>query len=244
MVFYRGDIKSISAINNLHKEYVICSGQNCNNFKSLIYAGGMSLGRINFLADLIGFTKANPPFLYLGAPIFVGRPKPMYFMFVVDKSKLRLASWKANLLSMTGRLQLIKYVVQSMMVHYIFVYNWPNSLIKQITSWMHNFIWSGNMDQKKIFTVVWKNCCKSLKDGGLGLRSLNAINSATNLNLFWQFVKGGLCWTDLLASRVKRGNGMISHHMKSSIWTSVKDCYQTVLDNTKWLIGDGAHVNF
>ncbi|XP_058761335.1 uncharacterized protein LOC131634725 [Vicia villosa] len=103
----KGDHKSLNSIANLLKEYANCSGQFGNNTKSLIYAGGMSLERFKTLADLIGFTMANPPFVYLGALIFVGRPKPVHFLFVADKIKIRLAGWKASLLSMASRLQLV-----------------------------------------------------------------------------------------------------------------------------------------
>ncbi|XP_058751102.1 uncharacterized protein LOC131624142 [Vicia villosa] len=179
-----GDHKSLNAIDMLLKEYASCSGKFCNNAKSLIYAGGMSLVRLKSLADLIGFSMANPPFVYLRAPIFVGRPKPIYFLYVADKIKLRLASWKSKLLTMAGRLQLVKSVIQSTVVHFISIYNWPGALTKQLTTWIRNFIWSGSLEKKKMVTVAWKHCCR-LKDGGLGLKSLEVLNLAANLHLCW-----------------------------------------------------------
>ncbi|XP_058742694.1 uncharacterized protein LOC131615239 [Vicia villosa] len=244
MIFCRGDIKSITAIAKLLNDYASCSGQICNTSKSLIYAGGMTQTRFKFLADLIGFKMAFPPFLYLGAPIFIGRAKPTYFLFVVDRIKLKLASWKSSLLSIAGRLQLVKAVIQSMVLHSIAIYNWPGSLIKKITSWMRNFIWSGDMEKKKLVTVAWKHCCNRVKEGGLGLRSLADINSASNLLLCWNFVEGKQCWSSLLASRVKRGNNFISYHIKSSIWSSIKDSHKHVMENSKWILGDGSKINF
>lgn len=70
MIFCRGDHKSSTAIANLLKDYVLCFGKNCNRSKSLIHAGGMTIGRHKALVDLIGLTMANPPFVYLGALIF------------------------------------------------------------------------------------------------------------------------------------------------------------------------------
>lgn len=50
IIFYRGDIKSLTTIAELLKEYGDCYSQLCNSIKSLIYAGGMSNARhINWL---------------------------------------------------------------------------------------------------------------------------------------------------------------------------------------------------
>lgn len=71
----------------------------------------MSVERHKALAALIGFAMVMPPFVYLGSPILVGRPKSCYFLFIADKIKMILANWKAFLLSMARRLQLIKSVI-------------------------------------------------------------------------------------------------------------------------------------
>lgn len=104
MIFCRGDQNYIKYIANLLKKYASFSSQVCNIAKSIIYAGGMSMDRHKALADLLGFTMVNPSFLYLGVPIFVGSPKAHYFSFVANRIKIKLAHWKACLLSMGGRL--------------------------------------------------------------------------------------------------------------------------------------------
>lgn len=44
---------------------------------------------------------------------------------------------------------------------------------------MRNFIWDGNLEKKKVVIVAWKTCYKSLKEGGLGLKSLKTFNEAS-----------------------------------------------------------------
>lgn len=78
MIFCRGDSKSLLAIDKLLKDYASCPRQFCNNLKSLIYAGGISFNRHKRLTYLIGFNMASPPLTYLGAPIFIGRPKVIH----------------------------------------------------------------------------------------------------------------------------------------------------------------------
>lgn len=107
MIFCRGNVKSLTTISNLLKDNASCSGQICNPIKSIIYAEGMSQERHNSLASIIGFSIDYPPFIYLGVPIFIGKPKAKYFDSLADNIKLKLATWKAKMLSMAGRLLLV-----------------------------------------------------------------------------------------------------------------------------------------
>jgi len=61
------------------------------------------------------------------------------FQPIADKIML---NWKVLLLSIAGRVQLIKSVVQSMLVHIMSIYSWPIKLLKKIEIWIKNFIWS------------------------------------------------------------------------------------------------------
>jgi hypothetical protein len=45
---------------------------------------------------------------------------------------MKLSAWKASLLTMAGRVQLVKAVIQSMMIYSITLYSWPISLIKEV----------------------------------------------------------------------------------------------------------------
>lgn len=149
MVFYRGDSKSLNVVYEILNEYAYNSVQLCNIDKSLIFAGGIFLDRHKSLANIIGFKISTPPLIYLGVPIFVGKPKALNFLSLAGKIRLKLASWKAKLLTMTGRVLLVKSVIQSKMVHTISIYDCLASTIKNIESWIRNFIWSGSCGSKK-----------------------------------------------------------------------------------------------
>lgn len=99
MILCRGDLKSTKTITNLLKIFTQCSGQNCSSSKSLIFFGVMHPNRHKMLVELLGFTISYPPFIYLGHPIFIGRPKNIHFQFIVDIIRLKIAAWKASLIS-------------------------------------------------------------------------------------------------------------------------------------------------
>jgi hypothetical protein len=84
---------------------------------------------------------------------------------------------------MAGRMQLIKSVIQGMVVHTILVYSWPSCLLKDLEWWIRNFLWSGDVNQKKLVIVAWHKVCTPFIEGGLGIRSLSKVNEAASLKL-------------------------------------------------------------
>lgn len=131
-----------------------------------------------------------------------------------------------------------------MLVHCISIYNWPASIIKVIETWMRNFIWSGNLEKKIFMIVTWKTCCKSLKEGKLGLKSLKTFNEASNLHLCWKFCQDNNNWPILIAFRVRWNNIIINHTIKSSLWSNIKACFGIINDNSHWLIDNGNLTKF
>ncbi|XP_058774405.1 uncharacterized protein LOC131648687 [Vicia villosa] len=85
------------------------------------------------------------------------------------------------LVSTRVRLVIVKSVIQSMMIPTMLIYSWPTSVLKNIHRWAGNFIWSGEIDTRKIVTVTWDKCCRPYEEGGLGTRSLVTLNEDANL---------------------------------------------------------------
>jgi len=69
------------------------------------------------------------PFNYLGV-LFVGAPKQRFLQPLVDKVKLKLASWKGKSLSMMGRIQFVNIVVTGFLAYSFNVYKWFASILK------------------------------------------------------------------------------------------------------------------
>jgi len=204
----------------------------------------MSSHRVSQIANVIGFNIGTIPFTYLGVPIFKGKPKYVYFQPIADKVKVKLSAWKASLLSIAGRVQLIKSVIQSMLLHCLTIYSWPVNLLKDLEKWMRNFIWSGDINQRKLVTITWHKVCKPYKEGGLGIRNLSDINEAGNLKLCWEILQSDLQWAQLVGSRVLRVNKPINYHVSSSVWCSAKHKFNNLSENVIWQIGNGEKINF
>lgn len=117
--------------------------------KCKLYARSMTQSRIQAIGNLLGFSAGHLPFNYLGVPIFTGMPMSIHLQPIADKIKAKLAAWKGSLLSLMGRVQLIKSIIHGMLVYSFHVYAWPNSFLKTIDRWIRNFIWSGDILTKK-----------------------------------------------------------------------------------------------
>jgi hypothetical protein len=123
MVYCTGRHSNLVALKDLFSRYAMASGQVVNARKSTIYVGGISHARLVQIAQFIGFNIGSLPFIYLGVTIFKGKPKVTFLQPIADKVKAKLAAWKASLLSIAGRIQLVKSVIQSMMVYSISIYS-------------------------------------------------------------------------------------------------------------------------
>ncbi|CAJ2632471.1 unnamed protein product [Trifolium pratense] len=109
---------------------------------------------------------------------------------------------------------------------------------------MRNFIWSGDIDKRKLVTTSWKKICRPFAQGGLNLRSLSKLNKVTNLTLCWSLMNSQSSWATLLKDRVFRKKRIIKHHIFSSLWSSIKDEFGVIMDNSTWILGNGEDINF
>lgn len=244
MVFCKRKISNLEALKQVFTRYAECSGQSINLRKSFIFGGCITAARMNHMVGLLGFSIGSLPFTYLGAPIFKGKPKSIYFQPIVDRVRLKLANWKASLLSIAGRVQLIKSVVQGMLVHTMSIYSWPTKLLREMEKWIKNFIWSGDVSKKKMVAVAWKKVCADYDEGGLGTKSLISLNEATNLKMCWTLLHSDQQWAHILRNRALRDQRSIRYHIFSSIWSGVKDELQVIKNNSTWIVGNGKDINF
>jgi hypothetical protein len=99
-----------------------------------------------------------------------------------DKIHSKLSAWKASFLSMAGRVQLVRSVIHNMLMYSITLYSWPTSLIKIVEKFVWNFIWSGDVDKRKLVIISWKKVCRPYSQEGL-----SNLNKASNLKLRWSF---------------------------------------------------------
>ncbi|GKC45535.1 putative RNA-directed DNA polymerase, eukaryota, reverse transcriptase zinc-binding domain protein [Tanacetum coccineum] len=91
----------------LHVFYM-ASGLKVNINKSNLFRVGVSLDEVANMATNSGCLSGSFPLTYLGFPIGSNMNRVVNWKVLIDRFKLKLSGWKANLLSIGGRLTLIK----------------------------------------------------------------------------------------------------------------------------------------
>jgi hypothetical protein len=118
------------------------------------YTGAMAHAREKMLADLLGFGASSIPFTYIGCPIFKGKPNFAYFLVITGKIKMKLEIWKGTILSIMDRVQLVKSIIHGMLVYSFHVYMWPSHLLKQLDTWIKNYIEWGCSYSEALYGVL------------------------------------------------------------------------------------------
>lgn len=130
-----------------------------------------------------------------------------------------------------------------MLLHSILIYSLHIGLLKQVEKWTINFIWSGDITKRKLMTISWSKMCKPINEGGFCIRNVSKFNEASDMKLGWDILYSHDAWAIILRHMVVRQKKTITYHIYSSIWSSIKHNFQTPMDNSSWLLGDGAKID-
>ena len=167
--------------------FYMCSGLKINIHKSSLFGLGTSSGEVNDVANLLGCQIGETPFDYLGIKVGANMNRCNNWRKVVEIFEGRLSSWKARLLSIGGRVTLIKAVLQSLPVYYFSLYKAPDKILKTLDGLMKRFLWAGSDSVKKIHWVAWERVTSPKKVGGLGITKLKDSNAALLSKWVWRF---------------------------------------------------------
>ncbi|GJX53244.1 RNA-directed DNA polymerase, eukaryota, reverse transcriptase zinc-binding domain protein [Tanacetum coccineum] len=230
-LFYADDVvittdwnsNDLSNIIQILNDFYKASGLKINISKSNIYGVGVSMEDLVIMARSIGCAAGSLPLIYLGLPIGTNMNNLSNWNTLVDKFKAKLSRWKANLLSIGGRLTLIKSVLGSLGIYYLSMFKVPESILKQLERIRANFFWGGDRDNKKMSWVRWDQILASKNNGGLGVRSLKAFNLALLQKWRWRLVTNpDLLWVSVVKAIYGEDAG---YHKQQDAWIGDSPLY-------------------
>ncbi|XP_019438986.1 PREDICTED: uncharacterized protein LOC109344689 [Lupinus angustifolius] len=222
LIFYKGIKREILALNKLILSYAQASSQHINLSKCKFYIAQATTTKLSSLSTWLGFSVGSLPFSYLGVPIFRGKPMAIHLQPIADRLVNKLTKWKSAFLSIMARVELARSIIHSMLTFSFHVYSWPISLLKSIDKSIRNFIWSGDINTKKLVIVAWHKLCTPTKEGGLGLRSIADMNQVALLKLAWEMKSSSQEWASFYRIRFYEARSIQASFVKSSIWPSIK----------------------
>ncbi|KAL0308178.1 UNVERIFIED_CONTAM: putative ribonuclease H protein [Sesamum angustifolium] len=182
--FFRTDLPSIQVLRDTLTEFAALSGLNVNPVKSQIILSRAVQQERRQIVEYLGFQEGSLPVRYLGVPLTSSRLTIADCRPLINRIDTRLAGWNQHNLSYAGRVQLIK---------------------------CEKFLWQGASGRGNA-KVAWDQICKPKEEGGLGIRSMLAMNQALMLKHLWRILQndGTSIWVD-----------WIQHYRlrNSTIWT-------------------------
>ncbi|GJV33536.1 RNA-directed DNA polymerase, eukaryota [Tanacetum coccineum] len=110
------------------------SGLRINMCKSKIMGVNVEDGMVKNAASKLGCLVLKTPFTYLGTKVGGNMSRKQAWKEVVDKVLSRLSRWKMKLLSIGGRLTLLKSVLGSMPIFHMSIFKVPSSILKSLES--------------------------------------------------------------------------------------------------------------
>ncbi|GJS98303.1 hypothetical protein Tco_0819473 [Tanacetum coccineum] len=179
------------------------SGLRINMCKSKIMGVNVEDGMVKNAASKLGCLVLKTPFTYLGTKVGGNMSRKQAWKEVVDKVLSRLSRWKMKLLSIGGRLTLLKSVLGSMPIFHMSIFKVPSSILKSLESIRSRFFNGQDPKSNKASWVKWNKKCS------LWTKVIKAIYGEDgNLN---KDVSGGVrtCWTSIVHEvRVLQGRGI------------------------------------
>lgn len=135
-----GSIRNLRRFRLFLDSYQQASRQLVNLHKSQVVVGAGASG--SRASQVLGTRLASLPIKYLGSYLYKGINRAEYCASLLAHFDAKLNSWSTKLLSMAGRLTLIRHVLCSKPTHIIASSKLPQSVIVALNRRMSCFLWN------------------------------------------------------------------------------------------------------
>ena len=229
------------------------SGLHINFHKSSIIGINVDDHLCLRLATSIFCRSDSLPSKYLGMPLGANPSRISTWKPVIEKFRKRLHMWKGRLLSMAGRLCLIKSVLNSLPIYFMSVFKMPKGVGRLFSSIQRRFLWCGCTKQRSFCKIQWRLVMRDKKQGGLGVGSLISKNRALLLKWIWRLSSPGTSlWKMIISSMYNPAyeNGVpIFYNQPSKIWKDIisivqTDVHHVFTNHCKFMVGNGRLTSF
>ncbi|KAJ0433988.1 putative RNA-directed DNA polymerase [Helianthus annuus] len=225
----------IRMVARILRVFYACSGLKINFQKSNLFGVGVDDGEVSRLASILSCNKGDSPFNYLGIPLGANMNRVKNWDPIISVFKNRLASWKANTLSIGGRVVLIKAVPESLPIYYFSIFKVPIKVVEKLESLMKNFLWGGSGEVRKMHWVAWDCVCRPKKLGGLGFCKLKLVNEALLAKWVWRFrVEEDNIWRRVVVachSNRRKWSYLPSKASLTGVWKNIANMESKLLVN-------------
>nr|GEW60008.1 RNA-directed DNA polymerase, eukaryota [Tanacetum cinerariifolium] len=174
-LFYADDVVFISEWNNNNIQtllsvlrcFYLASGLKINLHKSKLMRIGVSSNVVVAAASLIGYSILIAPFNYLGVKVGSNMSRITSRDDVISKVSSRLSKWKLKLLSIGGRLSLLKSVLTSILLYHMSIFKVPMGVLNYLESIRRKLFYGVDGLDRKLAWIGWNMVLTSIKNDAI-----------------------------------------------------------------------------
>jgi len=183
-------VTNLWALKTILRCFELAFGLKVNFFKSSVM--GVNVGEEFLgLAERFLYCKVGSiPFIYLGLPVGANPRLEKTWQPLLHLLANRFGSWGNKYVSLGGRVVLLNYVLNSILMYYLSVMKMPVVVWQKIVRLQREFLWGGIKRRKSIPWVSWSVVCKPKCEGGLGVRNLRLVNLSLLAKWRWRYLMG------------------------------------------------------
>lgn len=182
LLFSGGTQESITHLMTCLNSFASFSGLKPNADKSHVYFSNCSSSVVSWFDSRFGIPHGVIPVKFLGVPLISTKLSVNDCMPLIEKLTSRIYNWTNILLSLVGRVQLIKAVLFAIQSYWTNHFLLPGVVHAKIQSIMTRFLWRGALDKKGGAKVSWANLCTPKNEGEIGLKNPKDWNRAQLLH--------------------------------------------------------------
>ncbi|XP_028093944.1 uncharacterized protein LOC114294043 [Camellia sinensis] len=209
VIFCEGDEEEVLNIKRVLRCFEVMSGLKINYHKSVVCGVGFHDDQTKVFGQSLNCLSKKLPFNFLGLPLGANPRRICTWHPVVDKVRKKLSSWKRKLLSVVGRLTLIKSVLSNLPIYFLSIFRMLKEVVKALVNLQSTFLWGRSENKKKVHLVHLREVTKSKSQGGLRVRDLGEVNDCLLLKWWWRHAsEDKALWKSVVCSRYSRAGGV------------------------------------
>ncbi|KAE8665942.1 hypothetical protein F3Y22_tig00112523pilonHSYRG00172 [Hibiscus syriacus] len=228
IIFLDSNNESIANFFRILKIFEVAAGLKLYMTKTLLMGVNLDYSCVKSRAYLFHCGCAKLPSSYLGLSLGDQKISKLLWKPILDKVSMRLQSWKGKLLSLGGRLTLIKTVLANLPVYLMSIFPMPKAIADQINSRIVNFIWNSN-SERSIHWIKWDTICKPKSHGGLDFFDVNIRNRSLLNKWIWRYsVENDSLWRKIVVAKYNYDHDAIlpktvKYKSSSWVWRSIEN---------------------
>ncbi|KAL4366278.1 hypothetical protein GQ457_05G030610 [Hibiscus cannabinus] len=201
VIFMKADLVYVKKVKRILRLFEVVSGLQLNLKKTNLFGVNMDGAVVSSWAKAVHCNVGFFPTSYLGFPLGFTINAISIWQPIIEKVCTRLEGWKGKLLSISGRLVLVKSVLSNLPIYYLSLFEIPKSVAKVLNGLMAKFIWGSN-SERPIHWLKWDTLTKPKDLGGLGICDVKLKNRALLNKWLWRYgVEPSSLWRRVIASK-------------------------------------------